>query len=187
MWKDLLNQSGFGRDESGCITADPAVLEAYFKAHPEARRFRTAALKFEEQLDVLFQDVLATGEYAYTLADLMPVDPILQQDGKKPEIENSIEVEDVQEADDSLSTTSYNSSASSKPKKKRLVDERGKAARKSSKRAVTEKLTESITEIIEVRASRRNKQDVVSKAVELFFAEFTDLDVESQVLLVNEF
>lgn len=168
VWKDLLNQSGIRRDENGCITGDPAVLETYFRAHHEARRFQYTPLKFSEQLDVLFQDVLPTGAHAYTPADL--IDPTLQYSQRAEST-----------ATPRATTTSRRSSASSNMK--RAAED--VADNSSSKRPVTKMPVESIPEVVEeAQTSQLDKQE---RAVQLFFAEFGELDIESQVTLVNQF
>lgn len=168
VWKDLLNQPGLRKDENGCITADRAVLEPYMRAHPEARRFQNAPLKFQELLDQLFHGFYTTDLHAYTPADR--IDPALQYSrGAEPT------------ATPCSATTIRCSSASSNMKR----GAEDVADKESSQRAVTKRPTESISEMVEeAQASRLDKQE---KAVQLFFSEFGELDIESQVTIVNQF
>lgn len=70
-WEALVNQSGFGVDSSGCVTAPEHVLTAYVNAHPEARKFLKSPLQFEELHRQLFEGVMATGSGALTVDDMI--------------------------------------------------------------------------------------------------------------------
>lgn len=69
-WKTyitLIEQSGFGVDENGVVTGDPIALENYFEKHPEAKKFKTQALKYADELHKLFAGVVATGENVFEI------------------------------------------------------------------------------------------------------------------------
>lgn len=71
VWKEFTGQSGFGwDDETGIPTSDEDILEAYFDAHPEARKFREKPLAFASKLAILLNGHLATGEQCRTVPEL---------------------------------------------------------------------------------------------------------------------
>ncbi|KAF2025027.1 hypothetical protein EK21DRAFT_117223 [Setomelanomma holmii] len=55
----------------GLVTGDPDALEAYYKAHKDARKFRSQPVRWEMELRQLFEGVLATGEDVLSPADLI--------------------------------------------------------------------------------------------------------------------
>src|SRR4029077_6387173 len=58
-WRHFVDQSGHGWDaEKGVPTAEPDVLEAYFEAHPRARKFRNKPIPYAEQLQTLLYGAL---------------------------------------------------------------------------------------------------------------------------------
>lgn len=67
----LIGQSGFSVDDEGVVTGPPEALDAYFEAHKEARKFKSRGLKYLEQLRVLFDGVLATGQDSMSASDLI--------------------------------------------------------------------------------------------------------------------
>jgi Myb/SANT-like DNA-binding protein len=67
-WEHFATQSGHGFDwEKGVPTAD----DAYFEAHPRARKFRSKPIAHKEQLQGLLHGALATGEDVVELDVLM--------------------------------------------------------------------------------------------------------------------
>lgn len=74
-WKAYSNNSGFSVDVDGRPTADREVLDEYFSAHPEARQFRDRPLQYRDELSVLFDGTLATGNNALPLREQeVPID-----------------------------------------------------------------------------------------------------------------
>ena len=58
-------QSGFGIDnETKLVTAEPAAMKEYFKAHPKAKEFEFKTLMFYDSLHELFTGKVASGKYA---------------------------------------------------------------------------------------------------------------------------
>lgn len=82
VWIDLTNQSGFGVDAQGVVTGPDHALEAYFEAHKDARKFKYKPIKYEKLLRRLFEGVLATGQQAMSVEDLI---------NKPADVQNSIE------------------------------------------------------------------------------------------------
>lgn len=70
-WQDLTSLSGFSLDERGVVTRESEALDAYFRAHPEARKFKKKPLAHIESLRHLFSSVLATREAAMSIEDLL--------------------------------------------------------------------------------------------------------------------
>ncbi|KAF2187394.1 hypothetical protein K469DRAFT_705081 [Zopfia rhizophila CBS 207.26] len=70
----LKRLSGYSVTEAGIVVADSEAMEDYFKAHLRARKFRHKPLDFEELYQQLFDGVLATGEDAAGVDDLLAGD-----------------------------------------------------------------------------------------------------------------
>ncbi|KAF2716877.1 hypothetical protein K431DRAFT_289042 [Polychaeton citri CBS 116435] len=71
-WNELLSQSGFNQDpETNMVTGDLQALQEYWRSHPKARKFKYEPLRLAAELDVLFRDVVATGEQAKTVDQLL--------------------------------------------------------------------------------------------------------------------
>lgn len=68
LWNSLLRgASGLGKDPAtGVITASDEWWNNKLQRYPDAAKFREKPLQFAEELDTLFNDVAATGEFAYT-------------------------------------------------------------------------------------------------------------------------
>ena len=80
MWKELCGQSGWGWDnEKGVPTASEEVMQTYFKAVPEAQKFRNAPPDFLPLLEELFEGVLASGEHVISIQEVIDsyIDPEL--------------------------------------------------------------------------------------------------------------
>lgn len=70
IWLQLISQSGWTIDEeTGCPSAEPAVMDAYFMVHPQAKKFATKPISHEDELESLFACTLATGEHSQTAED----------------------------------------------------------------------------------------------------------------------
>lgn len=54
IFHEYANQSGFGVDSRGVVTAAPSALNAYYAAHPGSVRFANAPLMFYDDLMLLF-------------------------------------------------------------------------------------------------------------------------------------
>src|SRR4029077_10966097 len=77
-WRHFVDQSGHGWDaEKGVPTAEPDVLEAYFEAHPRARKFRNKPIPYAEQLQTLLHGALATGE------DVTDIDVLILEEERR--------------------------------------------------------------------------------------------------------
>jgi len=63
-WVDITSLSGWSIDEKGLPKAEQAVMDAYFTAHKEARKFKRAPLENEAELAFLFDGTLASGNHA---------------------------------------------------------------------------------------------------------------------------
>ena len=62
------NQSGFGIDNvTKLVTAEPAAMKEYFKAHPKAKEFEFKTLMFYDSLHELFTGKVATGNSLWCL------------------------------------------------------------------------------------------------------------------------
>ncbi|CAL5371050.1 unnamed protein product [Camellia sinensis] len=68
LWNNLLRgKTGFGRDLlTGAISAYDEWWTLKLERYPDAAKFWRMPLQFAENLDILFSDVAATGEWAYT-------------------------------------------------------------------------------------------------------------------------
>ena len=80
MWMELCGLSGWGWDEAkGVPIASEEVMEAYFKAHPEAMKFHDTPPAFLNLLQELFEGVLATGSHARSIDEVIEscIDPEL--------------------------------------------------------------------------------------------------------------
>jgi hypothetical protein len=80
VWMELCGLSGWGWDEAkGVPVASEEVMEAYFKAHPEAMKFRDTPPAFLNLLQELFEGVLATGSHARSIDEVIEscIDPEL--------------------------------------------------------------------------------------------------------------
>jgi hypothetical protein len=72
IWKDFCGQSAFiWNAQKGVPTGPPEVLEAYFEAHPEARKFRDSPLAFADKLALLLDNHRATGQHASSLNQIL--------------------------------------------------------------------------------------------------------------------
>jgi len=64
VWKELCGLSGWGWDKvKGIPIADKEVMETYFKANPNASKYRDTPPAFLNLLKRLFNGVLATGDH----------------------------------------------------------------------------------------------------------------------------
>ncbi|XP_028125598.1 L10-interacting MYB domain-containing protein-like [Camellia sinensis] len=68
LWNNLLRgEIGLGCDTlTGAITASDEWWTNKLERYPDAAKFRRMPLQFSEDLDILFSDAAATGEWAYT-------------------------------------------------------------------------------------------------------------------------
>ncbi|CAL5326529.1 unnamed protein product [Camellia sinensis] len=68
LWNNLLRgETGLGRDTlTGAISASDEWWTNKLERYPDAAKFRRMPLQFSEDLDILFSDAAATGEWAYT-------------------------------------------------------------------------------------------------------------------------
>ena len=58
----LKSQLGFRWDKRGYLTALKKVLDDYFKANPDIRKFRYKPLELKDLHHQLFTDIIATGK-----------------------------------------------------------------------------------------------------------------------------
>jgi len=80
VWVELCGLSSWGWDEAkGVPVASEEVIEAYFKAHPKAMKFRNIPPAFLNLLQELFKGVLATGSHAKSINEAIEscIDPKL--------------------------------------------------------------------------------------------------------------
>ncbi|XP_028118773.1 L10-interacting MYB domain-containing protein-like [Camellia sinensis] len=68
LWNNLLRgETGLGRDTlTGAISASDEWWSKKLERYPDAAKFRRMPLQFSEDLDILFTDAAAIGEWAYT-------------------------------------------------------------------------------------------------------------------------
>ena len=89
-WEALTKLSGFAQNEDGTVRADNDVVQAYFIAHPRAKRFQRQALEYPELHRQLFEGVYATGEGAFSIEELvegLPDEPRLSIEDTEDENE----------------------------------------------------------------------------------------------------
>ena len=67
---EFTNQSGFSVDENRVVTGNSQATATYLQAHPEARWFATAPMKFRDLAQV-FEGVLATGSEVISIKTLI--------------------------------------------------------------------------------------------------------------------
>jgi hypothetical protein len=66
--KELVKASGLGwDDENQVVTGERSVLEAYCKAHPDARRFLAGPWPHYEHMDRLCNGIIATGDDVFVV------------------------------------------------------------------------------------------------------------------------
>ncbi|CAL5326227.1 unnamed protein product [Camellia sinensis] len=82
LWNNLLRgKTGFGRDPlTGAISAYDEWWTLKLERYPDAAKFWRIPLQFAEDLDILFSDAAATGEWAYT-----PSSGVMPQTDETPE------------------------------------------------------------------------------------------------------
>jgi len=73
IWRDFCNLSAhIWEPGKGLVpTGPPQVLDAYFEAHPEARKFRDSPLAFADKLALLLDNHRATGQHASSLSQIL--------------------------------------------------------------------------------------------------------------------
>ena len=112
VWKDLCSQSRWGwDDDKGVPVASEDVMNTYFEANPDAARFRNAPPAYLEELEELFEGVIATGNLAVTVDEALdrihngiPIDPeLLEEENAAAAPEDGIE-EEVVDEDEALSS-----------------------------------------------------------------------------------
>lgn len=54
IFDQFANNSGFGMDPKGMVTAAPEALNTYFQAHPKAAQFSSAPIPFYSEIRILF-------------------------------------------------------------------------------------------------------------------------------------
>ena len=54
IFDQFANNSGFGMDAKGMVTAAPEALNTYFVSHPKASQFSSTPLPFYRELSILF-------------------------------------------------------------------------------------------------------------------------------------
>ena len=54
IFDQFANNSGFGMDAKGMVTAAPEALNTYFVSHPKASQFSSTPLPFYRALSILF-------------------------------------------------------------------------------------------------------------------------------------
>ena len=208
VWKHFVEQSGHGWDEEkGVPTAEPEVLEAYFEAHPKARKFRDKPIPYAEKLQALLDGALATGEHVASVDDLLNPETREEDDNDEEEDRqsehsdsetpyDSIELSDSRSSTPSrspsiLSTSSHSPTPNQTNRKstlslrKRTLKNAAEAElrkrRKSSGHALADALENATGEI---RAAREALLDMArtpsAQVAEILVSEFEYLSGEDQ-------
>ncbi|KAL5419081.1 hypothetical protein PMIN04_007056 [Paraphaeosphaeria minitans] len=71
VWQELNNLSGFAVNEFGVVVGDSQALIEYFEKHPDARKYRTKPLAYEDLHRRLFDGVIANGAGARDIDQLI--------------------------------------------------------------------------------------------------------------------
>ena len=180
VWVALTTQSGFSLDENGVVTGDQMALEAYYRAHKEARKFKNTPIKFGEELRQLFEGVLATGEEAVTVEDIIG--------GSADELAASIE------GDSSLTATTTDESSPPIWQRKRSIPasfDRGRSVRtkKNNSTKAGEQADARFNEMTHFLSALVSTigSDIQCDAIKSLGVDYHILGPTLQLVLVREF
>ena len=127
--------------------------------NPEAIKFKTKGLKNVEQLDLLFKDIVATSEGAWTPSQGFVGQDVDDSSKVGEHEDNIIEVQDDCSCNPSLDTISHNFEVTTQPSMEKKNERRRKRKRDETKSELAAIQLERICSVVENRSSISSRGD----------------------------
>ncbi|KAL6337952.1 hypothetical protein AAG906_005915 [Vitis piasezkii] len=173
----LQQPSGEESEKQSKAYWDDITMDAFIKENLEAIKFKTKGLKNVEQLDILFKDIVATGEKAWAPSQGFVGQDVDDSSKVGEHEDNIIEGQDDCGCNSSLDSISHSFEATTQPSMEKKNEERRKRKKDETKSELVAIQLERICSVVENRSSISCKGDKPGCSIVELYMKATNIMV----------